>query len=112
MTDKTAADVASAFRISERQVQRLVQDGLPYTPIGKRGKRFDLDECRRWLREFYRCQSLDQKKAASKSLSASTIDAYTAVSRRVQVRAMPSESKPSSESPPASAKLLSLATRR
>lgn len=110
MSDGTAADLASSLKISERQVQRLVQSGLPYTPIGKRGKRFDLEECRRWLREFYKCQSPEAKRQGSKYLSASTIDAFTAVSRRVHLRAMPSESKPNSDSPQEDAKLSSLAT--
>ncbi len=39
----------AAMGISESTVYRLELLGLPFTPIGKRGKRYDLAECKRWM---------------------------------------------------------------
>lgn len=95
----TAAQLAAALSISERQVQRLAAAGMPVQPIGSRGRRYDIDECRRWLRENHSCLSSAPKQEASRSLSASTVNAFTAASRRVQLRVRPSESKPSCDQP-------------
>lgn len=97
----TPAELATALRISVRQVQRL---GLPYTPVGARGKRYDLAECQRWLREHHAsCQSAATMQAATTSTSASAGSAYIADCLRVQLRVMPSSSRPSSPAPSASA---------
>lgn len=50
MNDLTRQQLCAALSISESTVYRLEQVGLPYTPVGIRGKRYDLDECKRWLR--------------------------------------------------------------
>lgn len=97
----TAAQLASALGVSERQVHRLSASGLPSTPVGLRGRRYDFDECQRWLRENYACQSNERRTAATRSVSASAISAYTAAYRRVQVRVTPSTSKLNSEPPSA-----------
>lgn len=34
--------LATELGVSTRQVQRLQSDGLPFVPVGKRGKRYDL----------------------------------------------------------------------
>lgn len=91
----TQAGIAAALGISTRQVQRLVAAGMPCTPVGIRDKRYDADECKSWLRANPTCLSSHSPTAASRSLSASTISAYTDICRRVQLRVTPSESKPS-----------------
>lgn len=104
----TAAELAVALRISVRQVQRL---GLPHTPVGVRGKRYDLAECQAWLREQHVCPSAKTTPAAGTSKSAFNASAFTAASRQVQLRVMPSSSRPSSCEPSASdAPPLSLVT--
>lgn len=83
----TQAELAAALGISTRQVQRLA---LPHTPVGRRGKRYDLDECRKYLREVYPCQSSEPRPAGGTSASASAIAEYTDAFRRVHLRVMPS----------------------
>jgi len=95
----TAAELAAALSISERQVHRLAAAGLPSIPIGARGRRYDLQECQQWLKENHACLSNAPKKAATKSVSVSAINAYTAASRRAQVRVTPSNWKPSCDEP-------------
>ena len=46
----TRQQLCAALAISESTVRRLEAQGLPCTPIGVRGKRYDLDECKAWLR--------------------------------------------------------------
>jgi hypothetical protein len=108
----TAVELASALKICERQVQRLVAAGMPWQPVGARSKRFDLDECRLWLRINYQCLSSQPKPGVMKYPSASIVKEYTDASRRAQVRVRPSEFKQSS-SPPSTetAPRLSLVTQ-
>ena len=47
----TRQQLCAALTISESTVRRLEIDGMPYTPVGIRAKRYDLDECKQWLRE-------------------------------------------------------------
>lgn len=42
--------LCAALSISESTVRRLEQIGLPYVPVGARSHRYDLDECKEWLR--------------------------------------------------------------
>lgn len=46
----TRQQLCAALTISESTVRRLELDGMPYTPVGIRAKRYDLDECKAWLR--------------------------------------------------------------
>lgn len=108
----TAAELAAALRISTRQVQRHVADGMPYQPSGARGKVYDLEQCQRWLQERYGCQSAGTRQDACTLKSASIAAAFTDASRQVRLRAMPSSSRPNSSEPSASAAPpLSLVTR-
>lgn len=49
MTDLTRQQLCAALQISESTVRRLELAGLPCTPVGRR-KRYDLAECKTWLR--------------------------------------------------------------
>lgn len=42
--------ICAALGVSESTIRRLEQIGLPYTPVGSRTKRYDLAECKEWLR--------------------------------------------------------------
>ena len=109
----TAAQLAAALGISERQVNRLVNAGLPSTPVGARGRRYDLAECQQWLRESYQCPSKPTRREAGKSVSASAVNAYTDAYRRAHLRARPSGSRLKSESPSLDSEpLLSLVTHQ
>lgn len=47
-TVHTAGAVARFLRISERQVRRLIDEGMPRTPAGDRRFAYDLSEIARW----------------------------------------------------------------
>lgn len=97
--------LAAELGISTRQVQRLQSAGLPFTPVGVRQKRYDLDACKRWLSENYSCLSSHSQTVGTKSPCASTINAYTDTYRRAQLRVMPSDTKPNSSPLSASPRL-------
>ena len=88
-TDLTRQQLCSALGISESTVRRLEALGLPYTPVDLRAKRYDLAECKKWLREN-QCQSGQTKPAVSTSASWSAGSAFTDACRKVQLRVMPS----------------------
>ena len=79
-----------ALAISESTVRRLEQAGLPCTPVGKRAKRYNLAECKEWLKENQVCQSGKTKRESSTSASWSMAKEFTESCRKVQLRVMPS----------------------
>jgi len=88
MSDLTRQQLCAELAISESTVRRLELDGLPYTPVGVRGKRYDLAEVKRWLRT-HPCQSGSTRKpAAATSASWSGGAAFTDLCRRAQLRVM------------------------
>lgn len=95
MTDElTLQQLCATLSVSESTVRRWVVDGLPYTPIGRRTKRYNLKETRAWLREKQgSCQSGSTNKGVGMSGLWSAASAFTESSRRLQLRVMPSESK-------------------
>lgn len=97
MGDLTRQQLCASLQVSESTVRRLEIDGLPCTPVG-RAKRYDLADCKRWLRER-QCQSGQTKGDGGASASWSTASAFIESSRRVQVRAIPSASKRSCGQP-------------
>lgn len=89
MTDLTRQQLCAALGISESTVRRLELLGLPFTPVGLRAKRYDLGECKRWLRES-QCLSGQTRTAGYTSASWSPAAEYTAAFRRAHLRVMPS----------------------
>jgi hypothetical protein len=89
MNDLTRQQLCAALTISESTVRRLENDGLPFTLVGVRAKRYDLAECKRWLRE-HQCQPGSTKKAAVTSELCSAASAFTASFRKAHLRVMPS----------------------
>src|SRR5690349_7323582 len=93
----TTEQLAAHLGVSTRQVQRLVDAGLPQVPVGARAVRYDSAACVAWLQANagnLSCQSTARPKAATKSLSASAASAYTDACRRAQLRVKPSALKP------------------
>lgn len=90
------AQLCAAMAVSDSTVGRWLLAGLPYTPVGVRGKRFNLAECRTWLREHYQttttpaCQLGQTNKAAGMLASWSPANAFTESCRQVQLRVTPS----------------------
>lgn len=50
MSELNRQQLCATLSISESTVRRLEALGLPYTPVGSRSKRYNLDECKEWLR--------------------------------------------------------------
>ena len=96
MSELNRQQLCAELAVSESTVRRLELAGLPYTPVG-RSKRYDLAECKAWLRGR-QCQS-GQTKEDGDTLPFKLMDAaFTELSRKVHLRAVPSKSKPPSES--------------
>lgn len=89
MSELTRQQLCAALGISESTVRRLEIDGLPYTPVGIRAKRYDLVECKNWLKAN-QCQSGKTKKDVNISALWSAGNAFTESCRKVQLRVMPS----------------------
>jgi phage terminase Nu1 subunit (DNA packaging protein) len=89
MSSLTRQQFCAELQVSESTVRRWEIDGLPVIPVGVRGKRYDLAECKRWLRE-HQCQPGRTKTAAATSGSWSAADAFTESYRRAHLRVLPS----------------------
>ena len=91
----TPAELAAHLRVSERTVTRRVADGCPSMLVGAR-RRFDLAAVTAWTQERATpCRSAEMPKAAGTRRSVSAASAFIDASRKVQLRVMPSVSKPS-----------------
>lgn len=86
----TRQQLCAALSISESTVRRHELEGMPYTPVGKKQKRYNLAEVKKWLREKQPCQSGRTRGAASTSASWSRANAYTEACRKMKLRVMPS----------------------
>ena len=82
--------ICAALGVSESTIRRLEQAGLPYTPVGARSKRYDLEECKSWLKGNQICQSGKTARVNSTSESWSMAKEFTESCRKVQLRVMPS----------------------
>jgi len=90
MTDITRQQLCAALQISESTVRRHERDGMPCTPVGKKAKRYDLAECKKWLRERTPCQPGSTKQAAATRASCTAASDFIESSMSVQRRVMPS----------------------
>ncbi|HOW47353.1 MAG TPA: helix-turn-helix domain-containing protein [Rubrivivax sp.] len=92
----TPAELAAHLRVSERTVARMTTEGCPSLLVGRR-RRYDLAAVTAWMqsRAETTCPTTSTTEAATRSPSASSVAAFTAACRRVQLRVMPSGSKPS-----------------
>lgn len=84
----TRQQLCAELGISESTVRRLEQAGLPFTPVGKRTKRYDLEECKAWLHDVYRpSQELQGRSDAEMQKRA---DQFSASCRNIKLRVKPS----------------------
>lgn len=74
--DLNRQQLCAALDVSESTIRRLELLGLPYTPVGQRAKRYNLAECKQWLREN-QCQSGRTRMAVSESASWSAASAFS-----------------------------------
>lgn len=95
MSELSRQQLCAELAVSESTVRRLELAGMPCTPVG-RSKRYDLAECKAWLRGR-QCQPGQTNEDDVTSLYKSMDAAFTELSRKVHLRAVPSKSKPPSE---------------
>jgi hypothetical protein len=90
--DLTRQQLCAQLSVSESTVRRLEAIGLPYTPVGAKSKRYNLPECRAWLKlnQNKLCQSPQTPAAKSTSILWSAANDFTVASRKAQLRVMPS----------------------
>lgn len=89
-TELTRQQLCATLGVSESTVRRLELDGLPFTPVGVRAKRYDLAEVKHWLKTHQPCQPGKTKKAAGTSALCSAASEFTVSCRKAQLRVMPS----------------------
>lgn len=89
-TELTRQQLCATLGVSESTVRRLEIDGLPFTPVGVRAKRYNLAEVKAWLRTHQPCQPGKTNKAAGTSALWSAGKEFTESCRRAHLRVMPS----------------------
>jgi predicted DNA-binding transcriptional regulator AlpA len=89
MSELNRQQICAALGVSESTIRRLEADGLPFTPVGVRSKRYDLAECKAWLK-VNQCQSGKTSRAVNTSGSWSRVSEYTASFQKARLRVMPS----------------------
>lgn len=89
MTELNRQQLCAALWISDSTVRRRELDGLPYTPVGPKAKRYNLAEVKAWLREN-QCQSGQTQKVVSMSGLWPKGNEFTEKCRKVQLRVTPS----------------------
>ena len=89
MGELNRQEICAALGVSESTIRRLEQQGLPYTPVGKRSQRYDMAECKTWLKanppgETARAPRVSTSWPGAKEFSESCL--------KIRLRVMPSES--------------------
>lgn len=52
-TELNRQQICAALGVSESTIRRLEHAGLPFTPVGVRSHRYNLEECKTWLKTQY-----------------------------------------------------------
>ena len=90
MSDLNRQQICAALGVSESTIRRLEHTGLPFTPVGTRSKRYDLAECKKWLKENHACQLGKTNADAGTSGSWSAVKDFTESFRSARLRVTPS----------------------
>ena len=88
LSELTRQQLCAALGVSESTVRRLERAGLPFTPVGKRAKRYNLDECKAWLRAY--TPSATIRELPTHDLLDKARE-FTESCRNVRLRVMPSD---------------------
>ena len=80
-------EICAALGVSESTIRRLELAGLPFTPVGARSKRYELAECKAWLRANPPGQQLSSPAARQWVATPE----FTAMCKKMKLRVMPSE---------------------
>lgn len=86
----TRQQLCAHLQISESTVRRLELRGLPCTPVGVRSKRYDLAECKEWLRANPAALAPMPRDPAIREL-AKAGQTFRESYRRARLRVMPSK---------------------
>ncbi|MDE1906945.1 MAG: helix-turn-helix domain-containing protein [Rhodospirillales bacterium] len=95
----TPDELADLLKVSRRQLQRLMGEGLPFIPVGAKMVRFNAASVAAWLGEREQCQSAKTARDAGTPKSASRDGDYTAASRQARERRMRNRQKQDSGTP-------------
>ena len=91
MSELNHQQLCVALGLSESTIQRLEQLGLPYTPVGARSHRYDLEKCKAWLKASPPgATAAAPRTSNSRELSKTGRD-FSEACRNVRLRVMPSE---------------------
>lgn len=91
MSEMNRQQICAALNVSESTIRRLEQVGLPYTAVGVRSKRYDLAECKAWLRTNPPTKSGMTLNASPGKELIKAAKKFTEECRGVKLRVMPSE---------------------
>jgi len=92
----TRQELCAVLHISESTLRRRELEGLPFILVGRRTKRYDLEEVKKWLKEVGSCPSGLTRTVVDTSALWSMANAFTEECRKVRLRVMPSDWKQSS----------------
>ena len=93
----TRQQLCAKLQTSESTIRRMEHDGMPFIPVGKRGKRYNLAEVLEWSKRNRQCPSGSTTKIVEMSKFKLTADAYIASCQPGRLRVTPSKSKPDFE---------------
>ena len=88
MGELNRQEICAALGVSESTIRRLEQQGLPYTPVGKRSHRYVLAECKAWLKAN---PPGEATRATRASVSWPGEMEFVESCRKMKLRVMPSE---------------------
>ena len=88
-TELNRQQICAALGVSESTIRRLEHEGLPFTPVGVRSHRYNLDECKTWLRTQYVPAKPARRPATIEAWQKD--DAFMAACRRAELRMKPPE---------------------
>lgn len=91
MTEMNRQQICAALGVSESTIRRLEQLGLPYTPVGARSHRYDLDECKTWLKANPPGATGTAPRTSSSRELYKAGKEFSEACRNVKLRVMPSE---------------------
>lgn len=93
MSELNKQQLCAALSISESTVRRLEQRGLPYTPVGVRSHRYNLDECKEWLRANHDALGPQPRVMPVPHSLWKASKEFSEQCKKVTLRVMPSERK-------------------
>lgn len=90
-TELNRQQICAALGVSESTIRRLEGLALPFTPVGVRSKRYNLNECKTWLRTQY-VPGVDPRALPRRSREIwKAGKEFSELCRNVKLRVQPSE---------------------